>query len=114
MCFCLCCYFGSVFVVFVSNCLIPSSSHKSCGDFQVLVKGHCLCVPSISRLFNLDCRYPRDQLQPARKKKEFVEPKQLEQTRVLGKHARLPLNEALVLSNGLRLLFFLWLRLFAL
>ena len=26
-------------------------------------------VPSISRLFNLDCRYPRDQLQPARKKK---------------------------------------------
>ena len=23
-----------------SNCLIPFSSHKSCGDFQVLVKGH--------------------------------------------------------------------------
>ena len=27
-------------LLFVSNCLIPSSSHKSCGDFQVLVKGH--------------------------------------------------------------------------
>ena len=44
------CLFGGWFCVFVcvvvlgpflfSNCLIPSSSHKSCGDFQVLVKGH--------------------------------------------------------------------------
>ena len=34
-----------------------------------LLLGLCLGVPSISRLFNLDCRYPRDQLQPARKKK---------------------------------------------
>ena len=33
-----------------------------------LLLGLCLGVPSISRLFNLDCRYPRDQLQPARKK----------------------------------------------
>ena len=35
-----------------------------------LLLGLCLGVPSISRLFNLDCRYPRDQLQPARKKKQ--------------------------------------------
>ena len=44
------CLFGGWFCVFVcvvvlgpffvSNCLIPSSSHKSCGDFQDLVKGH--------------------------------------------------------------------------
>ena len=44
------CLFGGWFCVFVcvvvlgpflfSNCLIPSSSHKSCADFQVLVKGH--------------------------------------------------------------------------
>ena len=34
-----------------------------------LLLGLCLGVPSISRLFNLDCRYPRDQLQPARQKK---------------------------------------------
>ena len=34
-----------------------------------LLLGLCLGVPSISRLFNLDCRYPGDQLQPARKKK---------------------------------------------
>ena len=45
------CLFGGWFCVFVcvvclgpflfvSNCLIPSSSHKSCGGFQVLVKGH--------------------------------------------------------------------------
>ena len=60
---------------FCPNCLIPFSSHKSCGDFQVLAKGHWTCfwaylgVPSISRLFNLDCRCPRDQLQPAREKK---------------------------------------------
>ena len=33
-----------------------------------LLLGLCLGVPSISCLFNLDCRYPRDQLQPARKK----------------------------------------------
>ena len=61
-----------------SNCLIPFSSHKSCGDFQVLVKGHWtyswayVWVRRVSlRLFNLDCRYPRDQLQPARKKKSL-------------------------------------------
>ena len=35
-----------------------------------LLLGLCLGVPCISRLFNLDCRYPRDQLQPARKKKQ--------------------------------------------
>ena len=79
------CLFGGLFLCFVwfclglflfANCLIPFSSHKSCGDFQVLVKGHWtyswanVWVRPVSlRLFNLDCRYPRDQLQPARKKK---------------------------------------------
>ena len=52
------------------------SSHKSCGVFLVLVEGRWTCaltyvlVRRVSlRLLNLDCRYPRDLLQPARKKK---------------------------------------------
>ena len=37
-----CVLFGFVVLglFWFSNCLIPFSSHKSCGDFQVLVKGH--------------------------------------------------------------------------
>ena len=53
----------------------PPRSHKSCGVFLVLVEGHWTCaltyvlVRQVSlRLLNLDCRYPRDLLQPARKK----------------------------------------------
>ena len=70
--------FGGVALVLflVSHCLIPFSSHISCGVFQVLVEGHwtysgtyVLVLRVSLRLFNLDCRYPRDQLQPARKKK---------------------------------------------
>ena len=70
--------FGCVVLVLflVSNCLIPFSSHKSCGVFQVSVEGHWtysgtyVLVLRVSLcLFNLDCRYPRDLLQPARKKK---------------------------------------------
>ena len=59
-----------------TNCLIPFSSHKSCGVFPVLVEGHWtyaltyVLVRRVSlRLLNLDCRYPRDLLQPAREKK---------------------------------------------
>ena len=86
-CFCLvvgfCVLFGLVVLVLFlfSNCLIPFSSHKSCGDFQVLVEGRWtyswtyVWVRRVSlRLFNLDCRYPRDQLQPARKKKTQSRP----------------------------------------
>ena len=71
--------FGCVALVLflVSNCLIPFSSHKSCGVFQVSVEGHwtysrtyVLVLRVSLRLFNLDCRYPRDLLQPARKKRE--------------------------------------------
>ena len=58
---------------FVSS-LAPS--HKSCGVFQVSVEGHwtysrtyVLVLQVFLRLFNLDCRYPRDLLQPASKKK---------------------------------------------
>ena len=74
-----CVLFGFVVLVLflVSNCLIPFSSHKSCGVFQVSVEGHWtyswtyVWVRRVSlRLFNLDCRYPRDLSQPARKKKE--------------------------------------------
>ena len=73
-----CVLFCFVFLVlfWFSNCLIPFSSHKSCGGFQVLVEGHWtyaltyVLVRRVSlRLLNLDCRYPRDLLQPARKKK---------------------------------------------
>ena len=73
-----CVLFGFVVLVLflVSNCLIPFSSHKSCGVFQVSVEGHwtyswtyVLALRVSLRLFNLDCRYPRDLLQPARKKK---------------------------------------------
>ena len=53
-----------------------SQPHKSCGVFQVSVEGHwtysgtyVLVLRVSLRLFYLDCRYPRDQLQPARKKK---------------------------------------------
>ena len=69
--------FGFVVLVLflVSNCLIPFSSHKSCGVFQVS-EGHwtyswtyVLVLRVSLRLFNLDCRYPRDLLQPERKKK---------------------------------------------
>ena len=69
--------FGGFALVFclVSHCLIPFSSHKSCGVFQVLVEGHwtysgtyVLVLLVSLRLFNLDCRYPRDQLQPAKEK----------------------------------------------
>ena len=73
LCFVWFCCFGFVFVL---NCLIPFSSHKSCGVFQVSVEGHwtyswtyVLVLRVSLRLFNLDCRYPRDLLQPARKKK---------------------------------------------
>ena len=66
-------------LVLFTNCLIPFSSHKSCGDFQVSVKGHWtyswayVWVRRVSlRLFNLDCRYPRDQMQPAREKNSFM------------------------------------------
>ena len=76
--FCLLCCFGFVFGLFlVSNCLIPSFTQKLWRFSGLseraldLLLGLCLGVPSISRLFNLDCRYPRDQLQPARKKKEL-------------------------------------------
>ena len=73
-----CVLFGFVVLVLflVSNCLIPFSSHKSCGVFQVSVEGHWtyswtyVLVRRVSlRLFNLDCRYPRDLLQPAGEKK---------------------------------------------
>ena len=69
----LCC-FGFVLCSFVSF-LAPS--HKSCGVFQVSVEGHwtyswtyVLVLQVFLRLFNLDCRYPRDLLQPASKKKK--------------------------------------------
>ena len=73
-----CVLFGFVVLVLflVSNCLIPFSSHKSCGVFQVSVEGRWtyaltyVLVRRVSlRLLNLDCRYPRDLLQPARGKK---------------------------------------------
>ena len=71
----LCC-FGFVLCSFVSF-LAPS--HKSCGVFQVSVEGHwtyswtyVLVLQIFLRLFNLDCRYPRDLLQPASKKKHSV------------------------------------------
>ena len=76
-----CVLFGFVVLVLflVSICLIPFSSHKSCGVFQVSVEGHwtyswtyVLVLRVSLRLFNLDCRYPRDLLQPARKKKDFL------------------------------------------
>ena len=79
----LCVLFGFVVLVLflVSNCLIPFSSHKSCGVFQVSVEGHWtyswtyVLVRRVSlRLFNLDCRYPRDLLQPARKKNAVLGP----------------------------------------
>ena len=73
-----CVLFGFVVLVLflVSNCLIPFSSHKSCGVFQVSVEGHWTYSYVLERrvslrLFNLDCRYPGDLLQPARKKKVF-------------------------------------------
>ena len=68
----LCC-FGFLSCSFVSF-LAPS--HKSCGVFQVSVEGHwtyswtyVLVLQVFLRLFNLDCRYPRDLLQPASQKK---------------------------------------------
>ena len=76
-----CVLFGFVVLVLFlfSNCLIPFSSHKSCGVFQVSVEGHWtyswtyVLVRRVSlRLLNLDCRYPRDLLQPAREKKNSV------------------------------------------
>ena len=76
LCFCLCCGFGSSFV-----CLQLSHSHlftQKLWRFSDLSEraldlllGLCLGVPSISRLFNLDCRYPRDLLQPVRKKNDL-------------------------------------------
>ena len=76
-----CVLFCFVFLVlfWFSNCVIPFSSHKSCGGFQALVEGHWtyaltyVLVRRVSlRLLNLDCRYPRDLLQPARKKKDSI------------------------------------------
>ena len=79
LCFWFCCV---VLVLFwCSFVSFPAPSHKSCGVFQVSVEGHwtysrtyVLVLQVSLRLFNLDCRYPRDLLQPAsKKKKERVE-----------------------------------------
>ena len=74
LCVCLCCCFGSFFVCFeLSHSLLFTQKLWRFSGLSEraldLLLGLCLGVPSISRLFNLDCRYPRDQLQPARKKK---------------------------------------------
>ena len=74
LCFCLCCCFGSSFVCFkLSHSLLFTQKLWRFSGLSEraldLLLGLCLGVPSISRLFNLDCRYPRDLLQPARKKK---------------------------------------------
>ena len=44
-----CVLFGFVVLVLVliSNCLIPFSSHKSCGVFQVSVEGHWTYSPGL-------------------------------------------------------------------
>ena len=76
LCFWFCCV---VLVLFwCSFVSFPAPSHKSCGVFQVSVEGHWIysrtyvLVLQVSlRLFNLDCRYPRDLLQPASKKKNM-------------------------------------------
>ena len=76
LCFCLCCCFGSVFCFKLSHSLLFTQKLWRFSGLSEraldLLLGLCLGVPSISRLFNLDCRYPRDQLQPARKKKTFI------------------------------------------
>ena len=66
-------------LLFVSNCphslLFTQKLWRFSGLSERaldLLLGLCLGVPSISRLFNLDCRYPRDLVQPARKKKIFL------------------------------------------
>ena len=73
LCFCLCCCFGSVFCFKLSHSLLFTQKLWRFSGLSEraldLLLGLCLGVPSVSRLFNLDCRYPRDQLQPARKKK---------------------------------------------
>ena len=81
---CLLCVFVCVFVWVLFVCLQLSHfllfTQKlwrfSCLSERALdlLLGLCLGVPSISRLFNLDCRYPRDLLQPARKKKILSTP----------------------------------------
>ena len=85
----LCC-FGFVLCSFVSF-LAPS--HKSCGVFQVSVEGHwtyswtyVLVLQVFLRLFNLDCRYPRDLLQPASQKKKSSGDKQDLQSANLHSH----------------------------
>ena len=78
--FCLLC--GFVLVCFVLRIAsLPPPSHKSCGVFLVLVEGHWTCALTYVllrrvslRLLNLDCRYPRDLLQPARKKNRQCTP----------------------------------------
>ena len=74
LCFCLCCCFGSSFVCFkLSHSLLFTQKLWRFSGLSEraldLLLGLCLGVPSVSRLFNLDCRYPRDLLQPAREKK---------------------------------------------
>ena len=73
LCFCLCCCFGSFFCFKLSHSLLFTQKLWRFSGLSEraldLLLGLCLGVPSISRLFNLDCRYPRDQLQPAREKK---------------------------------------------
>ena len=77
--FCLLCCFGFVFGLFLvlsHSLLFTQKLWRFSGlseralDFLL---GLCLGVPSISRLFNLDCRYPRDQLQPARGKTNLAQ-----------------------------------------
>ena len=76
--FCLGCCFGSVFVFELSHSLLFTQKLWRFSGLSEraldLLLGLGLGVPSISRLFNLDCRYPRDQLQPARKKKKVTDP----------------------------------------
>ena len=67
-----------VLVLFLCSIVsFAAFSHKSCGVFQVSVEGHWtysgtyfLVLQVSLRLFNLDCRYPRDLLQPVSSKKK--------------------------------------------
>ena len=95
LCFVWVCCFGSGFVYELSHSLLFT---QKLWRFQVSVKGHWtyswayVWVRRVSlRLFYLDCRYPRDQMQPARKKKRV---------RPLDGSPKVPSVQSLVTQNG--------------
>ena len=81
MCFVFCLVLLFWFCFWFRIVSFPSLHTKAVEFFQVSVEGHWtyswtyVLERRVSlRLFNLDCRYPRDLLQPARKKKTSKRP----------------------------------------